>query len=442
MNLQDFLKLEYRKEKDIIKLQEERLRKIIKFAYENTELYRKKLKAASLTPDDIKTLDDLKKIPFLTKEEIVKDPLSVVGDKKNLFKLHTTSGTSGKGETIVYFTYNDWEHYVLQNARCLVLAGFTKEDRVYNSTPYGLFFAGQVLHDGAVKVGCFVIPASSLKTGDAHIKNIKNPFYHPTAFVGLPQYFLRWGNTWKKEGGDPTGSSITKAYVLGEPVPEPVRKKIEAVWGVDCRVGYGLSEVGAGAECEEKNGYHWREDQIIVECIDPETGDPVEEGEKGELVYTTLTKTGTIAIRYKSSDESALLGRDCSCGRTHMKLKLIETRIDDLTKIKGTLVSPYAIEDALFSHDIEGYLCVVDRGEDTDIVRIYVKSNTSDEEELMIEEIMSSVKTNTKFSPSSVHFVRKLPQIGRKGKRFVDLRKKSAINQVVIDFEKEYLGKK
>ncbi|NHI91552.1 MAG: phenylacetate--CoA ligase family protein [Candidatus Lokiarchaeota archaeon] len=441
MNFQDFLKLEYRKESEIIKLQEKRLRKIVKFAYDNAEFYNRKFKEANLSPDDIKNLEDLKKIPFLKKEDIVKNPLSVVGDKKNLFKLHTTSGTSGKGETIVYFTYNDWEHYVLQNARCLNLAGFTKGDRVYNSTPYGLFFAGQVLHDGAVAIGAFVIPASSLKTGAAHLKNIGNPFFHPTAFVGLPQYFLRWGNTWKKEGGDPAGSSLKKAYVLGEPVPSPVRKKIEDIWKVDCRVGYGLTEVGAGAECEEKNGYHWPEDEIIVECIDLKTGEPVDEGEKGELIYTTLTKTGTIALRYKSSDESAILGRECSCGRTHVKLKLIETRIDDLTKIKGTLVSPFAIEDALFSHNIEGFLCVVDRREDTDLVRIYVKTNSKNRDSLM-DEIITSIKTNTKFSPTSVHFVNQIPEIGRKGKRFVDLRKFSELNQIVVDFEKQFLENK
>ena len=297
-----------------------------------------------------------------------------------------------------------------------------------------MFFAGQVLHDGAVKLGAFIIPASSLKTGKAHIKNIKNPYFRPTAFIGLPQYFLRWGHAWKKDGGDPASSTMKKAYVLGEPVPAPVRKKIEDVWDVDCRVGYGLSEIGASAECEEKNGYHWPEDEVIVECINPKTGERVNDGETGELVYTTLTKTGTIAIRYRSGDQSAILGRDCSCGRKHVKLKLIETRIDDLTKIKGTLVSPYAIEDAMFSHDIEGFLCVIDRGEDTDQVRIYVKAKASQE---LRERIFDSIQINTKFSPTSIKFVNDIPQIGRKGKRFVDLRKNSPLNQIVKNFEKK-----
>ncbi|MHA1131697.1 MAG: phenylacetate--CoA ligase family protein, partial [Candidatus Helarchaeota archaeon] len=328
MDLKKFIQLQYMKPTEILRLQEKRLRKIIKFAYNNTKIYREKMKSANITPDTIRAVEDLTKIPFSSKKDIVEDPFGAVGDRKNLFKLHTTSGTSGKGETIVYYTYNDWEHYALQNARCLISAGFTKDDIVYNATPYGMFFAGQVLHDGAKLLGAFIIPASTLKTGWAHINNIRNPYFKPTAFVGLYQYLLKWGHTWIKAGGEPAKSTLKKAYVLGEPVPPTAREKVERMWGLDCRIGYGLSEIGASAECEQKDGYHWCEDEAIVEVIDPKTGELVDNGEKGELVYTTLTKTGTIAIRYRSGDESALLGRDCPCGRTHVKLRLIETRID------------------------------------------------------------------------------------------------------------------
>jgi phenylacetate-CoA ligase len=420
---------------EIIKLQEKRLRKLIKFAYENTELYHNKLKMANLKPDDIKTIEDLQKIPFSSKVDIVKNPFVAVGDKKNLHKLHTTSGTSGKGETIVFFTYHDWDQYILQNARCLLSAGFTKGDIVYNTTPYGMFFAGQVIHDGAKAIGAFVIPASTLPTGWAHISNITNPFFKPTAFAGLPQYFLRWGHTWIKAGGDPSKSTLKKAYVLGEPVPPPVREKIEKIWNVDCRIGYGLSEIGASAECEEKNGYHWCEDEVIVEVIDPTTGEPLTEGKKGELVFTTLTKTGTLAIRYKSGDESALLGRDCSCGRTHIKLRLIETRLDDLMKVKGTLVSPYTIENAMFSQDIESFLCVIDNEQDSDVIRFYVQAPES---KSLQNQLISAIKTETKFSPTVIKFVKELPQIGRKSKRVVDLRKESPLNKIVREFEQDF----
>ncbi|MHA1266314.1 MAG: phenylacetate--CoA ligase family protein [Candidatus Helarchaeota archaeon] len=432
MGLKEFVQLQYLKPEKLKKLQEKRLRKIIRFAYKNTKLYHQKLKAAGLTPDDIKTIEDLQKMPFSSKEDIVRDPYAAVGDKKNLFKLHTTSGTSGKGQTIVYFTYNDWERYELQNARCLLSAGFTKEDIVYNATPYGLFFAGQVLHDGAKQLGAFIIPASTLKTGWAHINNIKNPFFKPTAFIGLAQYLLRWGHTWIKAGGNPAKTTLKKAYVLGEPVPPPVREKIEQMWNLDCRIGYGLSEIGASAECQEKNGYHWCEDEVIVEVIDPATGERLEEGEKGELVYTTLTKTGTLAIRYRSGDESALLGRECSCGRIHIKLRLIETRLDDLMKVKGTLVSPYTIENAIFSLDVENFLCVIDKQEDSDVVRVYLKAHHSKE---LITQVKIQFQTHTKFSPTTIKFVKELPQIGRKGKRVVDMRKKSPINKLIEDFE-------
>ena len=436
MDLKEFIQMQFIKPEEIIKLQEKRLRKIIKFAYENTELYHNKLKSVNLTPDDIKTIEDLHKIPLSSKADIMQNPFVAVGDRANLCKLHTTSGSSGKGETIVYFTRNDWNNYILQNARCLITSDFTKEDIVYNSTPYGMFFAGQVLHDGALAIGAFVIPASTLPTGWAHINNIKNPFFKPTAFIGLPQYFLRWGNTWLNAGGEPAKSTLKKAYVLGEPVPAPVREKIETIWGVDCRIGYGLSEIGAGSECREKNGYHWSEDEIIVEVLDPKTGEPVKDGEKGELVFTTLTKTGTIAIRYKSGDESALLGRECSCGRTHMKLRLIETRIDDLMKVKGTLVSPYTIENAMFSQDIETFLCVIDTVQDSDVIRFYVVAHNS---EALQKQLVNEIKTRVKFSPTSIQFVKDLPQIGRKGKRVVDLRKESSLNKIVREFETHLL---
>ena len=191
LDLKKFVERQYMKPKDTIKLQEKRLRKTIKLAYEKSKLYHNKFKMANIRPDDIKTLEDLNKIPFPSKQDFTVNPHGPVGDFDNLFKVHTTSGTSSNIPTMVFFTYNDWNRYVLQNARCLVTAGFTKDDIVYNSTPYGMFFAGQVLHDGSVLLGCFVIPASTLKTGQAHINNLQNPFFKPTGFIGLAQYLLR-----------------------------------------------------------------------------------------------------------------------------------------------------------------------------------------------------------------------------------------------------------
>ncbi|MFX0137797.1 MAG: phenylacetate--CoA ligase family protein, partial [Candidatus Hodarchaeota archaeon] len=210
------------------------------------------------------------------------------------------------------------------------------------------------------------------------------------------------------------------------------RNKIEEVWGVDCKIGYGLSEIGAGSECEEQNGLHWPEDDVIAEIIDPKTGEILGPNEKGELVFTTLTKTGTIAIRYKSGDESSILGRECACGRNLVRISLIEQRLDDLTKIKATLVSPYQIESALFNNDIRTYLCVIDKVEDSDVVRIYVDADESDK---LKEKIIQSIKTHLKLSPTSINFVENIPQIGRKGKRFIDLRKSHPMAKIVRDFE-------
>lgn len=431
-----FENLDFIKEKELISLQEKRLRSIVHYANDNTKIYHNKLKSAGLTPDDIKTVDDLKKIPFSSKIDIVGNPESAVGDMDKVYKVHTTSGTSGHGETIVFFTKNDWDKvYVPENVRCLVRCGCTPKDRFYNSTPYGMFFAGQVLHDAVKALGGFVIPASTLETGMAHLNLIFNPIFRPTVFIGLPQYFLRWGNTALKSGKDPRESTLKKAYVLGEPVPPDVRKKIEDLWGVDCKIGYGLSEIGAGSECGEKDGIHWPEDEVIVEVIDPKTGETLGPNEKGELVYTTLTKTGTIAIRYKSGDESSIIGRDCACGRKIVKISLIVQRLDDLTKIKATLVSPYQIESAMFSNDIRTYLCVIDKVEDSDVIRIYVDADNSEE---LKDEIIKSIKTEVKISPTSVIFVDNIPQIGRKGKRFIDLRKATPMADIVRNFEDKF----
>ena len=404
-----------------------RLKKTMELAYK-TKLYGNEMRKRNLKPEDFNSIEDLQKMPIISKKDIVKDFWAVIGKPDEVYKFHTTSGTSGI-PTVVGFTYNDWDIYVEQNVRCLKLAGITKSDIIHNSTPYGMFFAGFVIHDAAKLLGAKIVPAGRLSTGKQHLDLIK--MFNSTVFVGIPQYLLKLGYYLLDNDKDPKEYPLKKAYVLGEPLPESKRKKIEDIWDIDVRIGYGLSEVGAGAECEEKAGIHWPDDHILVEVINQDsTG-------KGELCYTTITKTGTLAIRFASGDHSRIIEEGCPCGRKTLLIDYIEERIDDLTKIKGTLISPYTIDEVLFSiNEIRNYLFVVDSFRGLDDARIYVELFKNGDDKLM-KKIKNEITASISITPK-IKFVEKdsIPIIGRKGKRFIDLRKKTAYENLIRNFEK------
>ncbi|MHA1269567.1 MAG: phenylacetate--CoA ligase family protein [Candidatus Helarchaeota archaeon] len=394
-----------------------------------TKLYGKIMRERNLTVKDFQTLKDLKKMPIISKKDIVKDFWGVIGEPENVYKFHTTSGTSGI-PTVVGFTYNDWDIYVEQNVRCLKMAGIEKKDMVYNSTPYGMFFAGFVIHDAVKELGAKIIPAGKLSTGKQHLDLMK--LFNATVFVGIPQYLLKLGYYLQDNDQDPKEYSLKKAYVLGEPLPESKRKKIEDIWDIDVRIGYGLSEVGAGAECEEKSGIHWPDDHVLVEVINQDSSG------KGELCYTTITKTGTLAIRFGSGDHSRILEEKCPCGRETVLIDYIEERLDDLTKIKGTLISPFTIDEVLFNiNEVRNYLFIVDSERGLDDVRLYIELLKNGNKKLM-ERIKNDLSASLSLNISKIKFVEKeaIPIIGRKGKRFIDLRKKSIYKNTIQKFEK------
>ncbi|MBD3230588.1 MAG: AMP-binding protein [Candidatus Lokiarchaeota archaeon] len=408
------------------------LRKTIKLAYK-TRLYGKLMRDRGLKPDDIRKIDDLEKMPIISKKDIVKDFWGAIGKPEDVYKFHTTSGTSGV-PTVVGFTYNDWNIYVEQNVRCLKLADITKEDIIHNSTPYGMFFAGFVVHDAAKMLGPKIVPAGRLTSGRQHLNLIK--LFNSTVFVGIPQYLLKLGYYVLENDEDPKEYPLKKAYVLGEPLPESKRRKIEDIWDIDVRIGYGLSEIGAGAECKEKCGIHWPEDHVMVKVINKE-----KDG-KGELCYTTLTKTGTIAINFASGDRSSIKG-NCPCGRDSLLIDYIEERLDDLTKIKGTLISPFIIDKILFEfNEIRNYLFVVDSNRGLDDARLYIELSSEKSKKLK-EKIKNSLLASISVSVDSQFIERDtIPQIGRKGKRFIDLRNKkgSKYEKIIREFEESYVN--
>ena len=428
--------IERLRREELERLQKKRLRSTLKLAYEKTRLYREKFKQAGVQPNDIKTYDDLVNIPFSSKEDFVKDYLAPIASRASVW--HTTSGTSGV-PTIIGFSDNDLEAQTSMEARNLRMIGVTSQDVVHNVTPYGMFFAGICLHEGARRLGATVIPAGKLPTGRQQAVIIDA--FRPTVILGVPQFILKLSYVYEKEiGKDPRKSSLRLAYALGEPLPDVVREKLEERWSIEVRIGYGLTEAGSAAECEEKDGVHWPEDHTLVEVIDPKTGERVSEGEEGELVFTTLTRTGTISIRFRSNDFShAIL--ECSCGRTLLRLAPPKYRLDDLVKIRGTLTSPFAIDSAIFEFpEVRNYLFVVDKDPTgiVDLIKIFVEADYQDPK--TVEGLAEKLGGGICVTPNMIKYVPlgSIPTIGRKEVRFIDLRKDTPYKDSVKEFMKQF----
>ncbi len=430
------LKIEKLAHKEMVELQNKRLRSTINLAFKSKH-YQEKLRKANIHPSDIRSLEDLEKIPFSSKNDIVKDFRSVIGDPASLSVYHTTSGTTGI-PTIVGFTKNDVETQISIEKRNLQIIGVKKSDIVDNTTPYGLFFAGIDLHEAARRIGSVVIPAGKLLTGkqQAHIIS----YFKPTVILGIPQFMLKWKYDYEDLGEDPFKSSLRLAYTLGEPIPEKVRKRIENEWNLEVRAGYGLTEAGSGAECHFKGYYHWPEDQTYVEVIDPETGEQLGEDEEGELVYTTLTRTGTLAVRFRSGDISRLIYGECDCGRKTVRIALIKYRRDELVKIRGTLTSPYVIDEAILKRpEVRNYLFIIDKDEKgVDTVKIYIEAEKKKQD--ILKDLSERLGGAICFTPAEVIYVplNSIIEIGRKARRFIDLRKEKSYEKVVREFMSEY----
>lgn len=422
---------------ELLKIQEKKFKRTMELAF-RTKLYSEKFKEAGLRPADITNIKDLEKLPFSSKQDIVKDYRAAIADPDDLSVFHTTSGTSGT-PTVVGYTNNDVEVQVSNEARNLQTAGIKKGDTVINCSPYGMFFAGLCFHEALRRIGAVVVPAGKLTSSRQQVDMIH--FYRPTSIIGIAQFILKWATMYEDIfGEDPRESSLEKGYALGEPVPEVKRKRTEDIWGIDLRIGYGLTEAGSGGECEEKFGVHWPEDLSFVEVINPETSERLPEGERGELVYTTLSRTGTLAIRFRSRDSSFVVSGDCSCGRVTRRVMPPEYRLDGLIKIKGTLTSPFAIDSAIFDYKgIRDYLVVV--SEDSsglDRIDVFIDSDSLTPSQL--GSISDRFGGKLWFNPTTVKVVEKdsIPVIGRKGKKLIDLRAEGDYGEELDTFLEKY----
>ena len=388
---------------ELKKLQSERLVKQVKRMYENVKLFKERMDELGLTPEDIKGIEDLQKLPFSYKKDL-RDyyPYGLFAvPLKDIVRVHASSGTTGK-QIVVGYTRHDLDMWSDCFARQLTAAGATDEDFVQVSYGYGLFTGGLGAHDGTQKIGATVIPTSSGNT-QRQIQTMID--FGTTVLCCTPSYAMYLGETIAEMGVK--DKLHLKAGIFGaEPWTEDMRHAIENLLGIKAYDIYGLSEImgpGVAYECECQNGMHVNEDMFIPEIIDPDTGEVLPEGQSGELVFTTLTKEGFPLIRYRTRDICSLNYEKCKCGRTFVRMNKPTGRSDDMMIIRGVNVFPSQIEEVLLKigGDVTpNYLILVDRKNNTDTLEVQVEMS----ETLFNDEMKSiaAVESNIKEKLRSV----------------------------------------
>ena len=357
-------------------LQLERLKATVAHAM-NSPFYQEKFKELGITPADIQTLDDVKRLPFTTKEDLREHyPFGLASvPLKDCVRLHSSSGTTGN-PTVVLHTQKDLEEWANAVARCLWMVGSRPEDVFQNSAGYGMFTAGLGFQYGAEKVGMLTVPAAAGNT-KRQIKFIRD--FGTTVLHAIPSYASRIYEVMKEEGCDPRRDTSLRVLCIGaEPHSEEQRQRIEQNLGVKAYNSYGISEMmgpGVAFECPEQNGLHIWEDYFIVEIIDPVTLQPVADGELGELVLTTINREGMPLLRYRTRDLTRILPGKCACGRTHKRLARLQGRSDDMIILKGVNIFPIQIEKILlkFRELSTDYLITLESTGSGDVMTVEVE---------------------------------------------------------------------
>ena len=362
--------------KRLAQLQFTRLKDTLSRA-ENSYYYGKIFKEKGINADSLKSLNDIQKIPFTTKDDLREHwPYGFVAVAKDeLVRMHSSSGTTGRA-TVVFHTANDIAVWTNLLARCMYMAGMRKSDVFQNMMTYGLFTGGLGFHYGAEKIGALVIPAGA---GNSKRQiQLMQDFATSVVHV-IPSYALHLSTVFSELNLDPRkDTKVRIAFVGAEPHTEKMRRKIEEIYGYKAFNSYGLSEMngpGVAFECPRQEGMHIWEDSFLVEIINPETLQPVPDGEEGELVMTTLQREGMPILRYRTKDLTRIIPEPCPCGRTHRRIERIKGRTDDMLIIKGVNIYPMQIEKKLM--DIPGvgtnFLIVLTREEFNDSMTVKVE---------------------------------------------------------------------
>ena len=341
-------KIETSSRKEIEKAQLKKLKSLVARVYEKVPFYKELFDKKGIKASDIKTLKDINKLPFTTKDDLRRHfPYKLFAEPmKKVVRIHASSGTTGI-PTVVGYTKKDLKTWATLTARVLTAGGLKSSDIVQIAFGYGLFTGAFGMHYGAELVGATVIPISSGNT-PRQINTIKN--FGTTALICTPSYALQIFDTSKQMDIDLSKTSLKLGFFGAEPWSENMREEIEKEMKIIATDNYGLSEVigpGFSGECLYKEGLHIAEDHFIAEVINPETGEAVSEGEQGELVITTLTKEALPLLRYRTRDLTALNYDKCKCGRTHVRMQKVKGRSDDMLIIKGVNVFPTQIEEVL-----------------------------------------------------------------------------------------------
>ena len=417
---------------EIKKLQSEKLVKQVKHVYENVPYYRAKMVEKGVTPDDIKGIEDLYKLPFLSKADLrdaypyglLAKPLS------ECVRIHSTSGTTGR-RVVAFYTQNDVDLWEDCCARAIVAAGGTNEDVCQVAYGYGLFTGGAGLHGGSHKVGCLTLPMSSGNT-DRQIQFMQD--LSATILCCTPSYAAYIGETIEEMGIKPEEIPLKAGIFGAEPWTEEMRRGIEKSLGIKAYDIYGLTETsgpGVAFECSEQTGMHINEDHFLAEIIDPDTGEVLPEGSKGELVFTALDKEAFPLLRYRTRDICVLSREKCSCGRTLIKMAKPMGRSDDMLIIRGVNVFPSQIETVLLNEGYQpNYQIIVDRKGNTDTFDVNVEMSADQFTDTVSgvtareKTLANAMKTMLGINPT-VHLVAPKSIVRSEGKavRVIDKRK-------------------
>jgi len=422
--------------KELEQLQLMRLQETVARIYEKVPAYREKMTLAGIKPEDVKSLTDLKRLPFTNKKDLRDNyPFGLFTvPKRELVRIHASSGTTGK-PTVVGYTKNDLKMWTECVSRIAAMGGATEEDVAQICFGYGMFTGALGLHYGLENIGASVCPTSS---GNTQKQIMYMQDFETTLLVATPSYALHIGEVAKQMGLDPTKDLKVKIGLFGgEGMTEPMREEMYKIWGHDMKVtqNYGMSELigpGVSGECLELCGMHINEDHFIAEIINPDTGEVLPAGEKGELVISCITKEALPLIRYRTRDISRLMYEPCKCGRTTVRMENLSGRSDDMLIIRGVNVFPTQIEEVLLKVPQIGahYEIIVDRINHLDTMEIKVE--LADESLLdsysKLGELERKIKTSLRVVlgiDAVIKLVapRSLQRFEGKAKRVTDLRK-------------------
>ncbi len=414
------------------KLQGERLRATVELEYNNVPAYRKRMDEAGVKPEDINGIEDIVKLPFTQKTDLRDNfPYGLfAADLKDIVRIQGSSGTTGK-PIVSGYTENDIKVWTEMVARALTAAGGTKDDIIQIAYGYGLFTGGLGAHQGATEIGATVIPMSS---GNTQRQIIMMKELGATMLCCTPSYATYLAETIHEMGIKPEELKLKSGCFGAEPWTEEMRQHLEDLLDFDALDIYGLTEIGGPGvafECMEKHGMHINEDHVLAEIIDPVTEEPLPDDTPGELVFTTLTKTGAPMIRYRTHDICTLHHGTCACGRTTVKMSRITGRTDDMLVVRGVNVFPSQIEAVLMGvkETSAHYMLVVDRvnSQDKLTVQVELKDDVDINDADKLEKLAAYIKTQIKQTLLISAKVELLPpkSIARsegKAKRIIDNR--------------------